>query len=379
MLPYGRQTIEDDDIEAVIDTLKSDFLTTGPKVGAFEKAFCKHTNAEHTVVCANGTAALHLAAMALGLGEGDAAIVPGMTFPATANAARFCGAEVVFSDVDSETGLMGPDHLEQALKRVPDELTAKAVFPVHLNGQSVDQKGIKAVADRHGLSVVIDSCHALGGTYEGSAIGSCAHADMETFSFHPVKTIAMGEGGAITTNDPAFAEKMRCLRTHGMTGRDMKPEMPFYNEMHELGYNYRASDIQCALGLSQLGKLDRFARRRGELVALYDEKIEKLAPTIKPVKRMNNGDACRHLYAVLIDFEALGATRADFMTALKEKGVGTQVHYIPVHQQPYYRNRYGELALEGAERYYKRVLSLPLYPAMEDEDVSRVISAMGSV
>lgn len=396
MLPYGRQCIEDDDIAAVADVLRGDLLTTGPAVDAFEKKFCEITRAKHSVVCSNGTTALHLAALALDLGPGDAVIVPTLTFLATANCIRYVGAHVIFADVDLETGLMGVKQFEDAVARCPDALALKAVFPVHLAGQCVDMPGIVSRARGLGLKIVTDSCHALGTKHisaSGARVpaGSCTDEDMAVFSFHPVKTIAMGEGGAVTTNDEDMAQRMKILRTHGMVHRPVKPHIPeqgldahgqpnpWYYEMPQLGYNYRASDIHCALGLSQLSKLDRFIQRRKEIAAYYDHLLEPLAPVIRPPARVQGCDPAWHLYAVRIDFSALGMERAALMNRLRAEGIGTQVHYLPVHRQPYYRALYGVRELSGADHYYEHTLSLPLYPDLEDKDVERVTSALKSL
>ncbi len=373
MLPYGRQTIEDDDIAAVTDVLRADFLTTGPKVQEFERSLQETTQAEHVVACSNGTTALHLAALALGLGEGDVAIVPSVTFLATANAVRYCGAEVIFSDVSSETGLMEVEHFKGALDRCEGK-NVKAVFPVHLTGQCVDLKAVSAFAKERNIKIVADSCHALGGHCNDKPVGAGLYEDLSTFSFHPVKTIAMGEGGAITTNNADYAEKMRVLRSHGMvkTGSDE----PWFYEMPEIGFNHRLTDIQCALGISQMKKLERFVGRRAELVALYDELLKDLAPLVMAPKRVGHCDPAWHLYAVRIDFGQAGTTRAAVMGGLTRGGVGTQVHYIPVHTQPYYKKRYGDVVLPGADHYYEHTLSLPLFPAMQDSDVHLVVEQL---
>jgi UDP-4-amino-4,6-dideoxy-N-acetyl-beta-L-altrosamine transaminase len=387
-LPYGRQHIDDDDIAAVSAVLRGDWLTTGPAVDAFEAALADKVGARHAVACANGTAALHLAAMALDLGPGDRVIVPTMTFLATANAARYVGAEVVFADVDPETGLMGPDHLEAALAQGP----ARAVFPVHLNGQCADMAAIAAVARDHGLAVVEDACHVLGGSQAADGgvrpVGACAHSNMAVFSLHPVKVMTMGEGGVVTTNDDATAARLKRLRSHGMerdparfTEADQAFDgagnaNPWYYEMAEPGYNYRATDIHCALGLSQLGKLDRFVTRRGALMALYDDLLAPLAPAVVPITRTGTGKPAWHLCAVRIDFAGLGIERSELVRRLHEQGIGTQVHYLPVHRQPYYRARYGGLALPGADAYYDRCLSLPLYYGMSDDDIRRTVTAL---
>jgi len=376
MLPYGKQCIDDDDVAAVVEALRSDFLTTGPKIAEFEAALCKATDAKHAIACSNGTTALHLAAIALDIKEGDAVIVPSVTFLATANAVRYTGAEVVFCDVDPQTGLMNAQHLEEALTRC-GHLKAKAVFPVHLTGQCVDLKSLKIVADRHNLKIMSDSCHALGSLNNGHLAGSGIDEDMAIFSFHSVKTVAMGEGGAITTNNDDWANQMRTLRTHGMV---RKPDPnPWNYEMQDLGYNYRVTDIQCALGLSQIKKLPRFIERRREIVEMYDDLLAPLHNVLQTPVHVKNCTPAWHLYALRIDFDALGTTRAAVMNALRDKGVGTQVHYIPVHQQPYYQKRYGELSLPGADTYYNNTLSIPLYPHMTDDDVRHVVKSLTEV
>lgn len=383
-LSYGRQTVEDDDIAAVTAALKSDFLTTGPRVAEFEAAFARRTGARHAVACSSGTAALHLAAMALDLGPGDAAVVPSMTFLATANAVRFTGAEVIFADVDPETGLLTSETLRGALKSAAKG-KAKAVLPVHLAGMVADMKAIAAVAAESGLAVVEDACHALGATAGRRQTGDCTFSRMAAFSTHPVKTITTGEGGVVTTNDAELAERLRRLRSHGMDhdpahwrNAQAGQDAPWYYEMAEPGYNYRLTDIACALGLSQLKKLDRFLKRRAELAARYDKLLAPLAPQVKTPARLKDGSPAWHLYAPRIDFAALKVARGAAMRALRDAGIGTQVHYIPVHTQPYYRARYGALDLPGAETYYRRTLSLPLFPAMANEDVDRVAAALKS-
>ncbi|MBF0623883.1 MAG: UDP-4-amino-4,6-dideoxy-N-acetyl-beta-L-altrosamine transaminase [Magnetococcales bacterium] len=394
-LPYGRQLIEADDVAAVAAALQSGWLTTGPAVTAFETALARTVSCRHAVVCANGTAALHLTALALGLGPGDAVIVPAVTFLATANAARFVGAEVRFADVDPDTGLMESRHLEEAWQR-DGPGAVKAVFPVHLNGQCVALPELWDQARARGVPLVEDACHALGTTYAGPdgvarAAGGCHHSTLGVFSFHPVKTVAMGEGGAITTNDDRLAQRLRLLRSHGMHQNPMEfrhPQWaldpdgqpnPWYYEMAEVGYNYRASDLHCALGCSQLHKLPRLAARRRELAALYDRLLAPLAPLVRPIPRQPGNVPVWHLYVVRIDFATLGRHRGAVMQALRDRGIGTQVHYLPLHRQPYYRQRYGELDLPGAWAYYRQVLSLPLFPAMENADVERVVEELGRV
>lgn len=391
-LPYGRHLVDEDDVAAVSAVLRGDYLTSGPAVEAFEEALAARVGARHAASCASGTAGLHLAALALGLGPGDTVVVPSLTFVATANAARYVDAEVLFADVDPDDGLMGAAQFRDALAAAGSR-RVRAVFPVHLNGQCADMAAVAGVARDQGLRIVEDACHALGGSHhEGGGrevrVGDCAHADMAVFSFHPVKTVAMGEGGAVTTNDPALHDRVVRLRNHGMV-RDpaafQQPELAFdgrgaahawYYEVSEIGFNYRASDVHCALGLSQLSKLERFVTRRRWLAELYDRLLEPLAPAVRPLARL---PACRpawHLYVVHVDFDGLGIDRPTVMTRLRERGIGTQVHYLPLHLQPHYRNRYGDQRLPGAEAYYRRALSLPLFPAMSDGEVGRVVAAL---
>ncbi|HZT89952.1 MAG TPA: UDP-4-amino-4,6-dideoxy-N-acetyl-beta-L-altrosamine transaminase [Stellaceae bacterium] len=389
-LPYGRQCIDEADIAAVAAVLRSDYLTTGPAVAAFATRLCEITEAPHAIACANGTAALHLACAALGLGDGDAVVVPSITFLATANAPRMTGAEVVFADVDPDTGLMQPDHFSEALARADAAgLRVRAVLPVHLAGQCADLPSLGEIARARGIAVIEDACHALGGAYarggQGWApVGACLDGDMAIFSFHPVKNATTGEGGAVTTRDPALAARLDRLRCHGMVREpalfrqpemafsDEGPANPWYYEMPELGWNYRLTDIQAALGLSQLGKLRRFLAERQRLAALYDAALAPLAPLVRPISQSRGCRSGWHLYPVLIDFTRCRTDRAELMRRLRARGVGTQVHYIPVHRQPYYRDRYGLADLPGADAYYARTLSLPLFVGMSDEDVAYV-------
>ncbi|HEX3811052.1 MAG TPA: UDP-4-amino-4,6-dideoxy-N-acetyl-beta-L-altrosamine transaminase [Rhizomicrobium sp.] len=391
-LPYGRQVIEEDDIAAVAEAMRGELLTTGPYVARFEQALCKTVGAKHAAVCANGTAALHMAARALDLGPGTKVIVPAITFLATASAPHMNGAEIVFADVDPETGLMRPEDLEAAIVRAG---RADAVFNVHLNGQCGALEDIRDVARLNGLRIVDDACHAIGTGYvakDGSVsqIGANTFCDLSVFSFHPVKSIAMGEGGAVTANDPVLARRLVSARNHGMVrdpalfrnddAFDADGEAnPWYYELHRPEFNWRANDIQCALGCSQLNKLGRFIARRRALAAQYDTLLAPYAPLIRPLARTRAALPAWHLYVARIDFERAGLSRAKLMRALCERGIGTQVHYAPVHRQPYYAERYDTPTLPGAERYYARCLSLPLFATMTPADTARVVETLVDV
>ena len=389
-LPYGRHVIDEDDISAVADVLRGDWLTTGPSVEEFERRFAARVGARYAVVCSSGTSGLHLAMLAAGVGEDDLAVVPTVTFLATANAARYVGAEVQFADVDKDTGLLTAVKLEIALAQAPKP--PRAVLPVHLAGQVADMAAIAGIAQRENLVVIEDACHALGSTINIDGrqhpVGGCQYSAMAVFSFHPVKTIAMGEGGAVTTNDPQLYDRLVRLRSHGMVrgadgvrntelalAPDGKPN-PWYYEMPEIGFNYRVSDINCALASSQLNKLDRFIAARRSLVADYDRLLGRLMPRVLPPSRAANCDPAWHLYAPRIDFHGVGVSRASVMNRLRSAGIGSQVHYIPVHLQPYYQDRYGHQQLDGAMAYYRSTLSLPLFPSMTDGDVRRVVDAV---
>jgi UDP-4-amino-4,6-dideoxy-N-acetyl-beta-L-altrosamine transaminase len=395
-LSYGRHQIEEDDIAAVGAILRGDWLSGGPAVANFEKQLGQRLGVRHAIACANGTAALHLAVTAAGLGPEGSAVVPSLTFMATANVVRHAGAEVVFADVDADTGLMQPEHLQEALA-----LAARGgrrpslVLPVHLNGQCVDLPAVASIARAQGLKIVTDCCHALGSVYHDGAgdvlAGDCRYEEMAAFSFHPVKTITMGEGGAVTTNDAVVAERVYRLRNHDIvtdtTLFKCKEQAfdtngrgnPWYHEMHVPAWNYRASSLHCALGSSQLAKLDRFIERRRTMVSLYDKLLEPLAPAVRPLTRVPGNRPGWHLYVVHIDFKSIGIRKADLMRRLREEGIGTQVHYLPVHRQPYYRDRYEGLTLPGADRYYDRSLSLPLFVSMSDDDVHRVVDTLSAI
>lgn len=395
-LPYGRQQVDEEDIAAVAAVLRGDWLTQGPAVRAFEDALAARVGAAQAVACANGTAALHLAYLALGLGPGDAVVVPANTFLATASSARLCGAEVAFADVDPATGLMGAEQAEAAMARAKAAgWRVRALAPVHFAGQTAPMAELGALAAAHGLAVVEDACHAVGSLDirpDGSTVpvGACAHGTLTVFSFHPVKTIAAGEGGAVTGNDPDLMARVRRFCNHGMV-RPAEPAQaydpaaafaadgaanPWYYEMPEPGLNYRLSDIHAALVLSQMGRLDRFIARRTALMDLYAARLAPLAPLVEAPALVPWCRPAWHLCVARIGFAAAGIGRAQVMAELRAAGIGTQVHYIPVHRQPYWRRRYGDLSLPGAGDHYARALSLPLFPGMTDGDVDRVVRAL---
>ena len=403
-LPYGRQHVDDDDIDAVIACLRSDRLTQGPAVDRFEAALADRLSVPHVIVCSSGTAALHLAALATGLGPGTVAVVPSMTFLATANAVRYTGAEVIFSDVDPLTGLMRAQDLSDALERSQQlfpELEPVAVLPVHLNGQTADMEALHSVAQGFGMKLIEDACHALGAEYglpgqdadgacEWRPVGSCRESWSACFSFHPVKSIATGEGGAIALRDDAAAARIRLLRSHGIEraegdsgaglpkGLGRNGNYPGVYGMREIGFNYRITDIQCALGLSQLAKLDRFLTKRRLLASRYDALMPRLRDLASAIQWQKGCRPAYHLYPVLIGPDAARG-RADIMHDLRQRGIGTQVHYIPVHRQPYYVDRYGLADLPGADAYFDRILSLPIFIDMEPADVERVVETLGIV
>jgi perosamine synthetase len=399
MIPYGKQTIDEDDIAAVVEVLKGDWLTCGPAVERFEQALAHYCGAKHAIAVANGTAALHVAILAAGTKAGDRVLTSANTFLASANCAEFVGATADFADIDPRTYNVTAETLAAAWK--PD---VKAVVPVDFAGQPCDMPAIAALARSRGATIIEDASHALGSQFQHDGqcyqVGGHPWADMTTFSFHPVKTITTGEGGAILTNDDKLAERCRLFRSHGMVkdSSQFRPSAfcpllsekgPWFYEMHEVGFNYRITDIQCALGLSQLKKLERFIRRRAEIVTQYDAAFTGLPFVQCPELSASHlssfilhpSEIAWHLYVLKIDFAKLGKQRTQVLAELRELGVGTQVHYIPVHLQPYYQGKYNYKAgkCPQAEACYLRCLSLPLFPAMTDADVKQVIEAVKAV
>jgi perosamine synthetase len=375
LLPYGRQSIAEDDIQAVVDVLRSDWLTTGPKVAEFEEAFAAWVGAKHAVSFSSGTAALHGAAFAAGLKPGNEAITSPMTFAATANCVLYQGAAPIFADVSGDTLNLDPE-------RVAARITArtKAILPVDYAGHPADLDGIKELAAKHGLIVIEDASHALGAEYKGRRAGSVA--DMTVFSFHPVKHLATGEGGMVTTDRADFAETLRRFRNHGISSdaRQRHSQGQWHYEMVLLGFNYRLTDIACALGLSQLKKLKENLSRRREIAARYAAAFHDVESVMVPAVRTDVNPAW-HLYPVRLKLESLTADRGKIFRALRAENIGVNVHYIPVHMHPYYRDQLGYRAGEYpiAEHAYERLLSLPMFHAMTDPDVEDVIAAVAKV
>ncbi len=372
---YGRQFIDDDDISAVVSVLRSDFLTQGPVVRAFEKKICEITGARFAVAVSNGTSALHLAVASLNLDSGKGVTSP-ITFMASSNAFIYNGLIPDFADIDKKSYNLSADSLKNRI-----DGDTKVVIPVHFAGQVCDMQEISKIAKEREVFVIEDASHALGSKYfDGSMVGSCKFCDLTTFSFHPVKTITCGEGGAITTNDENLYKRLLMLRNHGISKDSdnfvFKNEGVWYHEMQMLGFNFRMSDIHASLGVSQLGKLDFFAKKRRELVDFYNELFEDVDFVQTPFE-FHCGNAVFHLYVVLIDFEGIGISRNDFMLRLKGKNIGSQVHYIPVYRQPFYE-KYGfdKDDFPNAENFYKKALSLPLFPQMTKKDVGFVVKSI---
>lgn len=374
---YGRQWIDEDDVKAVSEALTSDFITCGPKVGELEKALAEYTGAGYAVAVSNGTAALHCACMAAGIGPGDEVITTPLTFAASANCVLYCGAKPVFADVDSKTYNIDPASIES---RITEK--TKAVVAVDFTGQAVKIKEIRQICDKHHLIFIEDAAHSIGTKYEGKPVGSLA--DMTCFSFHPVKTITSGEGGAVMTNNRELYKKLVLAHTHGITHDEAQMEEaghegPWYYEQVSLGYNYRMTDFQAALLLSQLKKLDRFAERRKEIVRKYNEAFCRLSEIILQEEILES-DTCRHLYIIRLDLEKLVCTRRQFFDDMAAENVQCQIHYVPVYWFPYYQHLgYKKGLCPEAEEIYKGIVSIPLYPRMTDQDVEDVIYAVKKV
>lgn len=393
-ISYGKQCIEEDDIQAVIEVLRGDWLTQGPKIAEFEQAIAKRCETRHAVAVSSGTAALHCACLAAGIQPGDEIITSPVTFAASGNCALYCGADVKFADIRPDTYCIDPERLKAAITS-----RTKAVVTVDFTGQPCELDEIMAIAREHELVVIEDAAHALGATYKGRPIGGLA--DMTTFSFHPVKHITTAEGGMITTNDDELARRLRLLRTHGITNQDDDMELTdqaadydnqyfqgeqgatragWYYEMQALGMNYRISDIQCALGLSQLKKLDRFLKRRREIAERYDQAFASTKHIITPLRQADRESAW-HLYVIRLNPETVQKSRRSIFEELRQRQIGVHVHYIPLHLAPYYRKRFGydRGDFPQAEKYYDTALTIPLHPGLSDQDCNRVIESVMDV
>ena len=371
MIPYGKQTIEQDDIQAVGDVLKSDFLTTGPKIAEFEQTVADYVGAKYAVAISNGTSALHAACFAAGIRPGDEVITTPLTFAASANCVLYCGGTPVFADVDPKTYNIDPEDIRG---KITDR--TKAIIAVHLAGQPCDMDAIHSIAREHGLIVIEDGAHALGSVYKGKKVGSLS--DMTTFSFHPVKPITTGEGGMIVTDNEDFYKKMVLFRSHGITRDDSmmtRNDGPWFYQQFDLGYNYRITDIQCALGCSQMKKLDRFLARRKEIVARYNEAFADCDNIITPYQ-LSDTESGWHLYIVQVK----NCDRRKVFENMREKGIGVNVHYIPVYMHPYYQEHgYENVHCANAEEIYSHIISLPLYPGLTSEQQDYVIDTLKSL
>ena len=375
-LPYGKQTIEDSDVLAVSRALKSDYLTQGPLIEKFESKLASYCSSKYALVVSSGTAALHTAVHSLGLSKGDKAITTPITFAATANSVRYVDAEVQLADIDINNYNIDPKQIIEGITK-----ETKAILPVDLTGQPSPIDEINEIAEENDIAVVEDCCHAFGAEYKGRRVGSLS--DINTFSFHPVKHFTTGEGGVLLTNNEEIYNKALKFRTHGITkevDQLTKNDGGWYYEMQELGQNYRLTDIQCALGISQLSRVDDFIKRRIEIAKRYDDQLSRIEEVIIPFQEQYSKSSY-HLYVIRFDLDKISCTRKDIYDALNKENIGTQVHYIPLYRQPYYLNRYKYLAsnFPNSEKYYETALSLPIFPHMTDDDVQDVIDAISKI
>ena len=372
IIPYGRQLIDEDDIQAVVDTLKSDWLTTGPKVGEFERAVAEFVGTAEAVAVSNGTAALHAAIYAIGVKPGDEVILSPMTFAATANAVVFQGGTPIFVDVDPNTLLIDPSRVEVKINH-----STKAILAVDYAGQPCDYDALRQIAEKYNIFLIADGCHSLGAQYKSRKVGTLA--DLTVFSFHPVKPITTGEGGMITTDDPELAKRLRLFRNHGISTdyHQREEKGSWYYEMVDLGYNYRITDFQCALGISQLKKLPSWIARRRDIAEQYNTALTEITG-VEPLGIQDNVSHAYHLYVVKLDLNQSNTKRSDTFSAIRAERIGANVHYIPVHLHPFYRKKFnsGPGLCPMAEAAYECILSLPIYPAMKDSDVQRVVAAV---
>jgi len=380
MIPYGRQEITQEDIDAVVQVLESDFLTQGPKVPEFENTVASHVGARFGVAVNSATSALHIACAALGLGEGDWLWTSPVTFVASANCGLYCGAKVDFVDIDPCTYNLCPDALERKLEQAREQdRLPKVVVPVHLCGQPCDMKRIKALSERYGFRIVEDASHAIGGKYQGDFIGSGRYSDITVFSFHPVKIVTTAEGGMAVTNDDELAQCMEMLRSHGITrdpGRmTHEPDGPWYYQQVELGFNYRMTELQAALGVSQMARLDDFVKRRHELARRYDELLADL-PVVTPWQHPDSYSGL-HLYVIRLKLAEIRASHREVFELLREQGIGVNLHYIPIHTQPFYEAMgFAPDDFPESMRYYNEAISIPMYHGLTFEQQDAVVSAL---
>lgn len=379
MIPYGRQVITQSDIDAVVAVLRSDFLTQGPQVPLLERGLAEYCGASHAVAVNSATSALHIACLALGLSEGDWLWTTPTTFVASANCALYCGAKVDFVDIDPQTSNLNPQALEQKLIVAEREgRLPKIVIPVHLCGRPCDMQAIHALSKRFGFKIIEDASHAIGSRYRNEPVGNCRYSDITVFSFHPVKIITTAEGGAALTNHAELASKMALLRSHGITREPEQmvdtPDGPWYYEQIALGFNYRMTDLQAALGVSQMARIDAFVAQRHQIAAKYDELFAEL-PVQVPTRDQDY--SALHLYVIRLKLDLISRTHHDVFVALRKQGIGVNLHYIPVHTHPYYREMGFAMGdFPEAERYYREAISLPIYPGLSDEDVTKVVNAV---
>lgn len=375
-LPYARQSIDDGDVAAVARALKADFLTQGPLVSKFENEIARYCGAKFAVAVNSGTSALHLACLAAGLKKGDEGITTPITFAASANCMLYCGAKPVFADVDPATICIDPDEIQKKISK-----NTKLVIPVHFAGHPCDMKKINAIAQARQLTVIEDACHALGSKYCGEKIGSCRHSDMTVLSFHAIKHITTGEGGAVLTNNEQLYSKLFALRTHGIVRDKAQADSigSWYYEMRDLGYNYRLTDFQCALGITQLKKIPYFLKRRAQIARCYNQAFSGLKG-ISLLAEESWAKPSYHLYVIRVDKNKAGISRKQLFDLLREMGIVANVHYLPVYKHPYYRAMgYRDVLCKNAESYYEQAITLPLYPKMTDQDVRKVIIAIGKI
>lgn len=380
---YGKQYIDTNDKQNVLNVLDDDFLTCGPMVEKFEDKIKNICNVKYAISCSNGTAALHLASIALGIGDGDIVIVPSSTFVATANAVKYCGGDVVFCDVDGNTGLATPKTIQNAINSINDKSKLKAIFVVSLCGQSCDMKEIKKIADKYNVKLLEDNAHSIGSSYQDEMVGSCKWSDISIFSFHPVKTVCMGEGGAITTNDDELAEAVKYLRTHGIYKDNITCEenssKGWYYEQRLLGYNYRVSDINCALGLGQLDKLSKFKEKRAQIIQWYKEEVLNI-DNVKLFNVLDDRKSCFHLCVLKFDFDKIGMSKEKIFSELKKCNIFTQSHYMPINFHPYHLSKNSiKENFKGAWDWYDNSLSFPIYYSLERQDVVEICKRLKTV